>query len=541
MKTFLAQLGLFLDDNNLKINLGIDQLVNESVEKGMGKLTKSGALTVRTGKHTGRAANDKYIVKTPHTQDHVWWENNVRKMSPDTFNLLKKEILTYLNNCGDVYLSDRSVGADPSYNLEVRLITPSPTHALFANHLFRDQLKDKNESQQYLILHAPFLSVDPVKYDARSETIITTDFDQKIVLIVGTAYAGEIKKSVFSIMNYLLPFEGVLPMHSGACLGERDEASVFFGLSGTGKTTLSTDKGKKLIGDDEHGLCAQGIFNFEGGCYAKTFELTREGEPAIYDAISKHGALLENVVIDDKGNPDYFDKSISENGRASYPLEFISERVENSLGPVPKHIFFLSADAFGVLPPVSQLTKNQAMFYFLSGYTSKLAGTEMGIVKPEATFSACFGAPFMIQRPQVYADLLGKFLDQHPETKVWLINTGWHHGPYGEGKRFPLKTTRQIIRSIQNDLPAQTLYHTESIFGLNIPETVEGVEKSLLNPKNCWKNPQDYNQKALNLAKMFKQNMEKLSNVSSQTLQGGPISVYQDQNLTKNQLQQTRP
>ena len=357
---------------------------------------------------------------------------------------------------------------------------------------------------------------------AQNQTIITTCFDTHTTIIVGTLYAGEIKKSMFCVLNYMLPDVGVMPMHSGASKLKNEEVSVFFGLSGTGKTTLSTDEGTFLIGDDEHGMGPEGIFNFEGGCYAKTYKLSKETEPEIYDASTKFGSLLENVVLHDPtGRVDFFDKSITENGRSSYPLSAIKEREASSCGKSPSHIFFLSADAFGVLPPVAKLNKQQAMFYFVLGYTAKLAGTEVGIKEPVATFSPCFGSPFMLQHPSVYANLLGKYLDEH-NIHVWLINTGWTGGAYGVGHRFPLATTRQIIRSIQSNELNNVKTEKDPYFGLEIPTSVPHIANSLLNPEKSWDNKEAFKNKAMELAASFHEQMKNFEEFYKQNIDGAP-------------------
>jgi len=526
MKQFFSALGIIQSaSRNIFVNLSPSQLVQHSVEKKVGELTNSGALLIKTGKHTGRAAQDKYVVKTLSTENTVWWNKNIREMGPQTFNLIENEVISYLNDNHDLYLSDRSVGADPKYNIGVRVLSTSPAHCLFTEYLFREKCHEFGD-QDFTILHAPYLQINAEKFGTRSETVIVTDFDQRKILIVGSAYAGEIKKSMFSVMNYLLPFKNVLPMHTGANVSDSGVVSLFFGLSGTGKTTLSTDIGHKLIGDDEHGLSDNGVFNFEGGCYAKTYQLSKDNEPEIYAAINRPWALLENVMLDPNSKaPQFDDKSLTENGRGSYPLNFISERVESALAKKPDHLFFLSADAFGILPAVAKLTNNQAMYYFLSGYTAKLAGTEIGVVQPEAAFSACFGAPFMVQKPMVYASLLGNYLKNNPQTSVWLINTGWVGGGHGVGKRFPLKVTREIIRAIQKGQLEAANYHLENFFGFNIPESVPGVESVLLNPREAWADKDLYDATASKLSQMFRKNTENFPALDENVLCAGPCTL----------------
>ena len=495
--------------------------VQETVRRGIGTLSKDGSLVVETGKHTGRSANDRYIVRTAATEETVWWENNFREMSSETFEKLKLKVLNYLNNDRDIFITERSVGADDVHNIGARLVTTNPNHALFSTHLFRDKVREFNDSD-FTILHAPELNLDPSEFGLRSETAVVTCFDSKMTIICGTLYAGEIKKSMFAVMNYLLPESNILPMHSGASRLENNDVSVFFGLSGTGKTTLSTDEGTYLIGDDEHGLTDTGIFNFEGGCYAKTYKLSLETEPEIYRASNRFGALLENVMMDkDSLVVDFNDKTLSENGRSSYPLEFIEELEESSRGNTPKHVFFLSADAFGVLPPVAKLTKEQAMFYFVLGYTAKLAGTEIGVKEPQATFSPCFGAPFMLRHPSEYAKLLGEYIDKLG-FNVWLVNTGWTGGAYGVGQRFPLNITRKIIRGIQANKVNDTPTEADPIFGLEVPLELEGVPANILKPQDSWADGSAYEKKAKELAESFHTQMKNFGDFYNENRSGAP-------------------
>ncbi|MEE3077915.1 MAG: phosphoenolpyruvate carboxykinase (ATP) [Bdellovibrionota bacterium] len=495
--------------------------VQETVKRGIGTLTKDGALVVETGKHTGRSANDRYIVRNEATENTVWWENNFREMSPETFEKLKTKVVNYLNEDRDLFITERSVGADEVHNIGARLVTTNPNHALFSTHLFRDKMREFNDND-FTILHAPELQLDPAEFGTRSETAVVSCFDNKMTIICGTLYAGEIKKSMFAVMNYLLPESNILPMHSGASRLENNDVSVFFGLSGTGKTTLSCDEGTYLIGDDEHGLTDTGIFNFEGGCYAKTYKLSYETEPEIYKASNQFGALLENVVMDkDSLVVDFDDKTLSENGRSSYPLDFIEELEETSRGNTPKHVFFLSADAFGVLPPVAKLTKEQAMFYFVLGYTAKLAGTEIGVKEPQATFSPCFGAPFMLRHPSEYAKLLGQYIDKLG-FNVWLVNTGWTGGAYGTGQRFPLNITRKIIRGIQSNKLNDTPTEADPIFGLQIPLELEGVPANILKPQQSWSDGAAYEAKAKELAASFHTQMKSFGDFYNENMSGAP-------------------
>lgn len=523
MTSFYQDLGINFNrkDKKVFINLSRTCLVEQTVSRGLGELTSTGALVVKTGKYTGRAADDRYIVKTATTQNTIWWENNLRPMSPATFAKLKNHVLNFLNEDKDLFITERSVGADPVHNIGARLITTHPNHALFSTHLFRETSKELT-SKDFTILHAPTLKLDPKEFELRDDVAIVTCFETNTTIICGTLYAGEIKKSMFSVMNYILPEAKILPMHSGASKLTNDEVSVFFGLSGTGKTTLSTDEGVLLIGDDEHGLSEAGVFNFEGGCYAKTYKLSKETEPGIYEASTKFGSLLENVVMDkDSRIVDFDDMSIAENGRSSYPLEFIKDLEKSARGNTPKHVFFLSADAFGVLPPVAKLTKEQAMFYFVLGYTAKLAGTEVGIKEPKAAFSPCFGAPFMLRHPSEYAALLGQYMEKL-NFNVWLINTGWTGGAYGVGKRFPLKITREIIRSIQANELNNTPFEKDPIFGFNIPCKLRDVSTSVLNPQKAWTDEALFIKNAQNLASSFHTQMKKFGDFYSQNLKGAP-------------------
>lgn len=484
-------------------------LIEKALQKKEGVLGPHGELIVNTGTHTGRAANDKYVVMNELSKDKVWWENNIHQMDQKTFNELYKEVLTYLNTKEELFYTERSVGSDKIYSLGIDFISTHASAALFTQYMFKSFDKDKVDDE-YKIIHAPLFVLDPKKYGTRTETVIVTCFKEKTTIIVGTLYAGEIKKSMFSIMNFLVPDIGILPMHSGANQNSSKESFVFFGLSGTGKTTLSADEGLQLIGDDEHGLSDKGIFNFEGGCYAKTFKLSPETEPEIFSASTRFSSLLENVrVTDDRSDLDFFDSSLTENGRSSYPLSFIENIEASGHGNIPKNIFYLSADAFGVLPPVGLLTPDQAVDYFILGYTAKLAGTEVGIKTPTATFSTCFGAPFMLRHPQVYSKMLGEFITKY-KIKVWLINTGWYGGSYGVGARFPLKTTRNIIRQIQaNKLNIEEFVEDE-IFHLKIPKSIDLVDPKLLSPKSAWTNQDEYQKTALNLVSSFKEQLIKI-------------------------------
>ena len=521
MNEFLATLNISANHKKIYYNRPNGHYIEEAIKRGLGQLSKDGSLVVNTGKFTGRAAKDKYVVKSDRTQDTVWWENDVIEMSSENFGKLKSHITDYLNSQSDLFITERSAGAHETHNVAVKLISTSPSHALFSNHMFREKIRDFDSSKDFVILHAPLLELNPGEFGNKTGTCIVTCFDTNTVMICGTRYAGEVKKSVFSILNYILPERGVLPMHAGSNKS-KDETSVFFGLSGTGKTTLSTDEGRLLVGDDEHGLSDEGVFNFEGGCYAKTISLSQKNEPGIWKATNQFGAMVENVVMDPNSRTfDFDDDSITENGRSSYPLSFIDSVDPTHKGDVPKNIFFLTADAFGVLPPVSMLTRDQALFYFVLGYTAKVAGTEAGVTEPTQTFSACFGAPFMLRHPSAYAKLLGEYVDRH-DIKVWLVNTGWTGGPYGVGERYPIPVTRKIVRSVQSGLMANAAMEKDPIFGLQIPTNVDGLDSSVLFPNKSWSSQEAYEDKAKKLASSFHKQMEKFGDFYTNVKEAGP-------------------
>ena len=521
MNEFLSSLNIETKNKDIHFNMPNSFYIEEALKRGIGKLSKDGALAVNTGKFTGRAAKDKYVVKSARTKDTIWWENDVNAITPETFAKLKGHVVEYLNSQKDLFVTERSAGAHETHNIAVTLISTSPSHALFSNHMFRDKIRKFDASKDFTVLHAPLLVLNPADFNMKTGTCIVTCFDTNTIIICGTEYAGEIKKSVFSILNFILPERGILPMHAGSNKS-KDETSVFFGLSGTGKTTLSTDEGRLLVGDDEHGLSDEGVFNFEGGCYAKTISLSQKNEPGIWKATNQFGALVENVVMDEMtGTFDFDDESITENGRSSYPLSFIDSVDPTHKGDVPRNIFFLTADAFGVLPPVSMLTRDQALFYFVLGYTAKVAGTEAGITEPTQTFSACFGAPFMLRHPSAYAKLLGEYIDRH-KIKVWLINTGWTGGPYGVGERYPIPVTRKIVRSVQSGLMANVPMEKDPIFGLQIPASVDGLDSNVLFPNKSWSSQDAYVEKATKLAKSFHKQMEKFGEFYTNFKGSGP-------------------
>ena len=500
-----------LESSTVYRNLSVPQLVEAAIKRGEGTLTSTGALRVTTGKYTGRSPKDKFIVAGPLLADKIAWGNVNQPFEVEKFNLLYRDVLTYLNE-KDLFVFDGYAGADPLFRLPITVINEYAWHNLFAHQLFiRPTTEDiKHHQSEFTIVSAPGFHADPAKHGTKSETFIIVNYEKRIVLIGGTEYAGEMKKSIFSVMNTILPEKNVLSMHCSANVGKDGDVSLFFGLSGTGKTTLSADPNRYLIGDDEHGWCDAGVFNIEGGCYAKCIHLSAEREPQIYNSV-RFGAVLENVPINEvTREPDYDDTSLTENTRVAYPIDHIENAVVPSFAGHPNVIIFLTADAFGVLPPIAKLTKEQAMYHFLSGYTSKLAGTERGITHPEATFSTCFGAPFLPLRPSVYAKLLGEKIDLY-NTKVYLVNTGWSGGPYGVGKRMILQYTRAMITAAITGELEKFAWNPDPIFGLFIPEFCPGVPWRVLNPRSTWENKLAYDLQANELADRFKTNFDKLA------------------------------
>lgn len=503
-------------------NLSVPALIEAALERGEGMLTDSGALVTRTGRFTGRSPKDRFIVKDPAIADQIDWGSVNQPIAPEKFESLYQRVLAYLKE-RDAFVFDGFAGADPKYRLHLRVITERAWHNLFAHQLFirpkaEERLKFKPEMT---ILHAPGFTADPEKDGTNSECFIILDLRQRIVIIGGTEYAGEIKKSVFSTLNYLLPQQGVLPMHCSANVGEQGDVALFFGLSGTGKTTLSADPKRRLIGDDEHGWTDTGIFNFEGGCYAKCINLSAEKEPQIYAAI-RFGTVLENVIIDIvTRQPDYDDGTLTENTRAAYPLEYIPNAVIPGVAGHPKVILFLTADAFGVLPPIARLNENQAMYHFLSGYTSKLAGTERGVTDPEATFSTCFGAPFLPLPAVKYAEMLGQRIRQH-NTRVFLVNTGWTGGPYGVGRRIDLPYTRAMVSAAIAGELENVQWRVDPVFGFEVPTSCPGVPANILDPRSTWSDGAAYDEQLRNLAQRFLKNFEKFSGVDENIRQAGP-------------------
>ncbi len=498
-------------------------LYSHALARGDARLAEGGPLVVDTGKHTGRSPKDKFVVREPGSESRIWWGDVNAEISEEGFDRLRAKVAARLGE-GDVYVVDAFAGADPDHRLGVRVISESPWHALFAKTLFIDPTDDELAvfEPQALVLHAPSVSAVPEEDGTRSETFVCLHPGRPEVVIGGTFYAGEIKKSIFTLMNDRLPLEGVFPMHCSANLGPKDKVAVFFGLSGTGKTTLSADPERHLIGDDEHGWSDHGVFNFEGGCYAKVIRLSAEAEPQIYATTRAWGTVLENVVLDERGILDLDDDSKTENTRAAYKLEQIANALPEKRAGHPSSVVFLTADAFGILPPIARLTREQAMYWFLSGFTAKLAGTEIGVTEPQPTFSACFGAPFLPQPPAVYAHMLGEKLDAHPHVNVWLVNTGWTGGPFGEGGRMPIKATRRLLNAALTGELDGVEYRVDELFGLEVPVEVHGVDSALLDPRSTWADPEAYDGKARELAQMFVDNFVRFPDVAPAVAAAGP-------------------
>ena len=488
-------------------NLLPPALVAESLRRHEGRLSADGALMVQTGEHTGRSARDKFVVDEPSVTKDIWWGNINQKMAPERFAGLRARVQGYLQG-QELFTQDLYAGADPAHRVRVRLVTTQAWNALFARNMFiRPPLEDLPGFQpDYIILHAPMFHTDPAVDGVRTTTTIALSFEQKTIVIAGSEYAGEMKKSIFTVMNWLLPAQGVLPMHCSANIGNDGDVALFFGLSGTGKTTLSSDPNRNLIGDDEHGWGENGVFNFEGGCYAKVINLSREAEPDIYAASNRFGTVLENVVADAHGNIDLDDGSLTENTRSCYPVEFIPRVDLSGCGGQPKNVLMLTCDAFGVLPPISKLSSAQAMYHFLSGYTALVAGTEKGLgSEPVATFSTCFGAPFLPRRPEVYGRMLADLIARHG-SDCWLVNTGWSGGRYGVGKRMSIRHTRALISAALDGSLARVPFRTEPYFGLSIPQHVPGIPDEVLDPRQSWADKAAYDQTARDLVARFEKN-----------------------------------
>ena len=503
-------------------NLPPAELYEHALQADEGTLSDSGAMVCSTGRHTGRSPKDKFFVEDRESRDTLWWGKVNQPLSESHFQALHRHVGEYVRG-RRLYVRDMFAGADESSRVSIRIVTESAWHNLFASQLFiRPQTGSPTEHQpRFTVIDLPTCKADPKVHGTRSETFIVVSLANRVVLIGGTAYAGEIKKSIFTLMNYLLPTSGILSMHCSANVGKADDVALFFGLSGTGKTTLSADPRRRLIGDDEHGWSDRGVFNIEGGCYAKCIKLSRESEPQIFDAI-RFGTVLENVVVrPETRQPDFFSDSITENTRAAYPIEYIQNAMVPSVGGHPRNIIFLTCDAFGVLPPIAKLTTDQAMYHFLSGYTAKVAGTEAGVTEPEATFSACFGSPFLPLPPEKYATMLGEKLATH-RADCWLVNTGWSGGGVGVGQRIKLRYTRAMVSAALdgrlNDVP----YDRDPVFGLMIPRSVPDVPGDVLNPRATWSDKAAYDAKAAQLANLFTQNFAKFDTASAQVAASGP-------------------
>jgi len=504
-------------------NLLAPELIQAAIRRGEGELADMGPFVAVTSPHTGRSPNDKFVVKDPRSEKDVDWGKVNQPISPEKYQLLLADVRNYLNGSKELFVEDLYCGADPAYRLSVRYVSPNAWHMAFVRNMFiRPELTDlPTFDPNFTVLHAPEFQADPVKHGTRTGTFIILNLAERTILLGGTRYAGELKKSMFTVMNYFLPKQGVLSMHCSANAGKKGGTALFFGLSGTGKTTLSTDPTRELIGDDEHGWSKEGIFNFEGGCYAKVINLSAEGEPDIYRTTQMFGTILENVVLDSSKKVKFADQSITENTRASYPLSYIRNHVASGRGDHPRNVVFLTADAFGVLPPIAKLSSEQAMYYFLSGYTAKVAGTETGVTEPQATFSACFGAVFLVWQPTKYAEMLGALLKEH-KANVWLVNTGWSGGPYGVGKRMKLAYTRTMVDAAVGGELDSVKTRKDPVFGLEIPVEVKGVPREVLDPRGTWPDPAAYDAQAKKLAEMFRKNFEKFGNVDPRIREAGP-------------------
>ncbi|MEZ5898097.1 MAG: phosphoenolpyruvate carboxykinase [Hyphomicrobiaceae bacterium] len=513
----------------IRRNLLPPELVEIGLRRGEGQLASNGAFTVETGQHTGRSAEDKYVVRDAETDKAIWWDNS-KAMTEEQFDRLLADFISFAKH-KELFVQDLYAGADPKYRLNTRVVTEYAWHSLFIRHLLRrpDASELEGFVPEFTVVDLPSFRAAPLYHGTRTETVIACNFARRIVLIGGTSYAGEIKKSVFSFLNYLLPSKGVMPMHCSANVGTGGNSAVFFGLSGTGKTTLSADPSRELLGDDEHGWSENGIFNFEGGCYAKTIRLSKAAEPEIWDASNRFGTVLENVVLKPGcRTPDFDDNRLAENSRSAYPLEAISNASATCRAGHPKNIVMLTADAFGVLPPIAKLSPSQAMYHFLSGFTAKVAGTEKGMGnEPKPTFSTCFGAPFMPRHPSVYGNLLRDLIAEH-NVDCWLVNTGWTGGKFGEGSRMPIKVTRALLNAaLSGELKNQTM-RVDPIFGFKVPVMMAGVDPKLMTPRDTWADPAAYDVTAAKLADMFNKNFAKFeAYVDADVLRAGPSASRQ--------------
>jgi phosphoenolpyruvate carboxykinase (ATP) len=507
-------------------NLTPSQLYEHALRRREGVVTPAGPFAAVTTPHTGRSPNDKFLVQEPESANRIWWGKVNQPMSPGQFDRLKADVEAHLAS-QELFIRDVYAGADPNFRLPIRFTTPNAWHALFVYNMFlRPADGDLSRfTPGFQVLHAPEFQADPAVHGTKSGTFIIVSFAERTILIGGTRYAGELKKSIFSVLNYLLPMQGVLSMHCSANVGKDGDCALFFGLSGTGKTTLSADPERRLIGDDEHGWSDDGIFNFEGGCYAKVIRLSREGEPEIYATTEMFGTVLENVDVNpETGAVDLNSQRITENTRASYPIHYIPNHVPEGMAGHPAHVIFLTCDAYGVMPPIAKLTPEQTMYHFLSGYTAKVAGTERGVTEPKETFSACFGAPFLPLPPSVYATMLGERIARH-HVQCWLVNTGWTGGPYGVGHRMDLKHTRAMIRAALGGQLDNVATRREPVFGLQVPQHVPGVPDDVLDPRKTWKDPAAYDAQAQKLTALFRKNFEQFADAVTPVVRNaGPSS-----------------
>jgi phosphoenolpyruvate carboxykinase (ATP) len=505
-------------------NLVAPILLEKATRRGEGRLADMGPFVAVTAPHTGRSPNDKFVVKEPSTEADVDWGKVNQPISPEQFETLHADLRRYLDSRDELFVQDLYCGADPKYRLAVRYVSPNAWHMAFVRNMFirPDASELPTFTANFTVLHAPEFQADPARHGTRTGTFIVLNLAKRTILIGGTRYAGELKKSMFTVMNYYMPKQGVLSMHCSANVGLAGDTALFFGLSGTGKTTLSADPQRALIGDDEHGWAPEGTFNYEGGCYAKVINLSAESEPDIYRTTQMFGTILENVVLDEATRRVKFeDQSITENTRASYPLHYIPHFVPSGRGGHPRNIIFLTADAFGVLPPIAKLSRDQAMYYFLSGYTAKVAGTERGVTEPQATFSACFGGVFLVWHPTKYAEMLGDLVREH-DSRVWLLNTGWSGGPFGVGKRMKLGYTRAMVQAALGGALDPIKTRTDPVFGLAVPQSVPGVPTEVLDPRGTWNDPVAYDAQAKKLAEMFRKNFEKFGSVGAAIKAAGP-------------------
>ncbi len=512
-------------------NLSSDELTQAALDNGEGKLAQGGPLVVETGQHTGRSAKDKFIVRNGETEETVWWDNNA-SMTPDHFAVLKADFLKAVAEQDKLYVADLFGGSQPEHRVNVRVINELAWHNQFIRTMLVRPTHEELDgfTPEYTIIDLPSFKADPARHGTRSQTVVAVNLEEKLILIGGTQYAGEMKKSVFGVLNYLLPVAGVMPMHCSANIGPDGKTAVFFGLSGTGKTTLSADASRTLIGDDEHGWSDTAVFNFEGGCYAKMIRLDPEAEPEIYATTKMKGTVLENVVMDEHGAIDLNDNSLAENTRGAYPLSSIPNTSEQNMGPVPSNVIMLTADAFGVLPPIARLTPDQAMYHFLSGYTAKVAGTEIGVTEPEATFSTCFGAPFMPRHPSVYGNLLKKRIAEGG-VQCWLVNTGWTGGKYGTGNRMPIKATRALLNAALDGSLNDVEFRKDANFGFDVPVSVpslaaQGIDQTILNPRDTWADKEEYDRTAQKLVKLFVDNFAEFeAHVDSGVREAAPTAA----------------